>query len=118
MGYLPPFPPAPPSFSYLTAPTTASGKTGALDTKGFVGGAGGATVLSPYGSCGGVEVDEDTTCTKYDADGNSGQKHNPITNLLGGTGGGAGGTDGLTGGSGGSGGPGYIRIKWDESNNE
>lgn len=108
----------PSSFSYLTAPTTASGKTGALDTKGFVGGAGGATVLSPYGSCGGFEVDEDTTCTKYDADGNSGQKHNPITNLLGGTGGGAGGTDGLTGGSGGSGGPGYIRIKWDESNNE
>lgn len=108
----------PSSFSYLTAPTTASGKTGALDTKGFVGGSGGAAVLSPYGSCGGFEVDEDTTCTKYDADGNSGQKHNPITNLLGGTGGGAGGTDGLTGGSGGSGGPGYIRIKWDESNNE
>lgn len=108
----------PSSFSYLTAPTTASGKTGALDIKGFVGGSGGATVLSPYGSCGGFEVDEDTTCTKYDADGNSGQKHNPITNLLGGTGGGAGGTDGLTGGSGGSGGPGYIRIKWDESNNE
>lgn len=108
----------PNSFSYLNAPTKAVGKQGSQDTKGFQGGSGGATVIGEYGSCGGFEVNTDNGCSKYDANGNGGQKHNPITNLLGGEGGGGAGTDGKDGGSGGSGAPGYIRIKWDEANNE
>ncbi len=108
----------PNSFSYLNAPTKAAGKQGSRDTKGFQGGSGGATVIGEYGNCGGFEVNADNGCSKYDANGNGGQKHNPITNLLGGEGGGGAGTDGKDGGSGGSGAPGYIRIKWDEANNE
>ena len=108
----------PNSFSYLNAPTKAVGKQGSQDTKGFQGGSGGASAIGEYGSCGGFEVNTDNGCSKYDANGNGGQKHNPITNLLGGEGGGGGGTDGKDGGTGGSGAPGYIRIKWDEANNE
>lgn len=108
----------PNSFSYLNASAKAVGKQGSQDTKGFQGGSGGATAIGEYGSCGGFEVNTDNGCSKYDANGNGGQKHNPITNLLGGEGGGGAGTDGKDGGTGGSGAPGYIRIKWDEANNE
>lgn len=108
----------PNSFTYLTPTIESAGKSGGADQMGFQGGSGGTTVLGKYGSCGGFEINVDTTCSKYDADGNSGEKHNPITNLFGGSGGGGAGVDGKNGGSGGSGGPGYIRIKWDEANNE
>ena len=108
----------PNSFTYLTPTIESAGKSGGADQMGFQGGSGGTTVLGKYGSCGGFEINVDTTCSKYDADGNSGEKHNPITNLFGGSGGGGAGIDGKNGGSGGSGGPGYIRIKWDEANNE
>ena len=108
----------PGSYVYEAVANEINGGSGGGDTKGFFGGMGGATALINTGSCGGYVTDNDNTCAKYDPDGNSGAKHNPITNLLGGQGGGGGGTDGKEGGLGGSGGNGFVRIKWDEANNE
>ena len=108
----------PGSYVYEAVANEINGGSGGGDTKGFFGGMGGATALINTGSCGGYVTNDDNTCAKYDPDGNSGAKHNPITNLLGGQGGGGGGTDGKEGGLGGSGGNGFVRIKWDEANNE
>ena len=68
----------PNSFTYLTPTIESAGKSGGADQMGFQGGSGGTTVLGKYGSCGGFEINVDTTCNKYDAEGDSGGKHKPI----------------------------------------
>ena len=105
---------------------------------GFTGGSGGA----PYGirdsfisssvACGGGQSDSNvnnnklgttlanTICVSGNIKGNDAKSHDPANNDLGGSGGGGGGVTGTstTYGEGGNGAPGFLRIRWNEAEQE
>ncbi len=128
------------SYTISTSFKGNNGKTGAQSyniipyTYGFDGGTGGApfgirsnSIVASISCGGGISGTYGSTtdanaylCTSGSPDGNSARSHDPVNNEFGGSGGGGAGAvgDSFEQGSGGNGSSGYLRIRWDASEQE